>query len=105
MRICLENEEVKDELNELLGSIFTTRPKEQNSLMYKVTLNRGLLNLIMKSLEITNLSYVSLLFHSNYNNLRLYTDQLHEGLKALNMASKNRAYNEYVQLSKDLEDE
>jgi len=86
----------------LLGSIFTTRPKEQNSLMYKVTLNRGLLNLIMKSLEIANLSYVSLLFHSNYNNLRLYTDQLHEGLKALNMASKNRAYNEYIQLSKDL---
>jgi hypothetical protein len=73
--------------------------------MYKVTLDRAALNLIMKSLEIKNLCYVSLLFHSNYNNLRLYTDQLHEGLKALGMSSKNRAYNEYVQLSKDLEDE
>ncbi len=73
--------------------------------MYKVTLNRACLNLIMKSLEIENLSFVSLLFHSNYNNLRLYTDQLHEGLKALNMSSKSRAYNEYIQLSKDLEDE
>lgn len=33
------------------------------------------------------------MFHSNFNNLRLYTDQLQEGLKALNIASKNRAYN------------
>jgi hypothetical protein len=49
--------------------------------------------LIMKSLEIKNLSNVSFLFHSNFNNLRLYTDQLHEGLKALNMASKTRSYN------------
>lgn len=73
--------------------------------MYKVSIDRGLLNSIMKSLEIKNLSYVSLFFHSNFNNLRLYTDQLHEGLKALGMASKNRAYNEYVQLSKDIEDE
>lgn len=61
--------------------------------MYKVSIDRGLLNSIMKSLEIKNLSYVSLFFHSNFNNLRLYTDQLHEGLKALGMASKNRAYN------------
>jgi len=58
----------------------------------------------MKSLEIENLSYISLLFHSNFNNLRLYTDQLHEGLKALNIASKNRAFNEYIQLSKDADD-
>jgi hypothetical protein len=89
----------------LLGRIFTTRPKDQNSLMYKVSIDRGLLNSIMKSLEIENLSYVSHFFHSNFNNLRLYTDQLHEGLKALGMASKIRAYNEYVQLSKDIEDE
>ena len=70
--------------------------------MYRVTLNIACLNLIMKSLEIENLSYVSLLFHSNYNNLRLYTDELHKGLKVLNVSSKNRAYNEYVLLSKDL---
>lgn len=45
------------------------------------------------------------MFHSNFNNLRLYTDQLHEGLKALNIASKNRAYNEYIKLSKSVEDD
>lgn len=73
--------------------------------MYRVTIDRALLNLIMKSLSIQNLSYLSLFFHSNFNNLRLYTDQLHEGLKALNMASKNRAYNEYIQLSSDIEDD
>lgn len=59
----------------------------------------------MRSLEIKNLKHISILFHSNYNNLRLYTDQLHEGLKSLNMNSKNRAYNEFVQLSKDVDDE
>lgn len=50
LKNSLENEGVKEELNELLGSIFASRPKDQNALMYKVTLNRGLLNLIMKSL-------------------------------------------------------
>lgn len=45
------------------------------------------------------------MFHSNFNNLRLYTDQLHEGLKALNIASKNRAYNEYIKISKSVEDD
>lgn len=73
--------------------------------MYKVGIDKNLLNLIMKSLEIKNLSNISFLFHSNFNNLRLYTDQLHEGLKALNIASKTRSYNEYIQLSKEIEDE
>ncbi len=45
--------------------------------MYKVGIDKNLLNLIMKSLEIKNLSNISFLFHSNFNNLRLYTDQLH----------------------------
>lgn len=59
----------------------------------------------MKSLSIPHLEKISLLFHSNFNNLRLYTDQLHEGLKALNIASRNRAYNEYIKISKSVEDE
>ena len=59
----------------------------------------------MKSLSIPHLEKISLLFHSNFNNLRLYTDQLHKGLKALNIASKNRAYNEYIKISKSVEDE
>lgn len=59
----------------------------------------------MKSLSIPHLPKISLMFHSNFNNLRLYTDQLHEGLKALNIASKNRAYNEYIKISKSVEDE
>jgi hypothetical protein len=92
-------------LNELLGTLFISRPKDQTALMYKVQLDRNLLNLIMKSLEITNLNNVSLIFHSNFNNLRLYTDQLHEGLKALNLSSKNRSYNEYLQIAKEIEDE
>ena len=73
--------------------------------MYKVTISRKLLNSIMKSLSISHLSDVALLFHSNFNNLRLYTDQLNEGLKALGMSSKNRSFNEYIQLSKDIDDE
>jgi len=73
--------------------------------MYKVTMDRNLMNVIMKSLSIPHLEKISLLFHSNFNNLRLYTDQLHKGLKALNIASKNRAYNEYIKISKSVEDE
>lgn len=73
--------------------------------MYKVSMDKALMNLIMKSLSINHLNKISLLFHSNFNNLRLYTDQLHEGLKALNMASTNRSYNEYIKLSKSVEDE
>lgn len=73
--------------------LFESRPSEQNTLMYKVTIDKHLLNLIMKSLHIKHLNEVSLMIHSNFNNLRLYTDQLHEGLKALNIASKNRSYN------------
>lgn len=45
------------------------------------------------------------MFHSNLDNLRLYTDQLQEGLKALNVASNNRSYNEFILLSKGFEDE
>lgn len=92
-------------MNELLGRLFETRPADQNILMYNVGIDRSLMNNIMKSLEIEHLNKVSIIFHSNFNNLRLYTDQLHEGMKALNMASKNRSYNEYIQLSKDIEDE
>ena len=103
--LCLEDESVRESLDELLGRIFDTRPLDQNSLMYKVTISRKLLNAIMKSLSISHLSDVALLFHSNFNNLRLYTDQLHEGLKALGMSSKNRSFNEYIQLSKDIDDE
>ena len=73
--------------------------------MYKVAMDRGLMNLIMKSLSLKHLDKISLMFHSNFNNLRLYTDQLHEGLKALNIASKNRSYNEFIKLSKSVEDE
>ena len=63
------------------------------------------MNSIMKSLSLKHLDKISLMFHSNFNNLRLYTDQLHEGLKALNIASKNRSYNEFIKLSKSIEDE
>ena len=73
--------------------------------MYKVTMDRTLMNTIMKSLSLKHLDKISLMFHSNFNNLRLYTDQLHEGLKALNIASKNRSYNEFIKLSKSVEDE
>lgn len=65
-------------------------------------MDKELMNLIMKSLYIPHLDKISLLFHSNFNNLRLYTDELHIGMKALNMASKNRNYNEYVKLSEDV---
>ncbi len=67
-------------------------------------MDKNLMNTIMKSLSIPHLPKISLMFHSNFNNLRLYTDQLHEGLKALNIASKNRAYNEYIKISKSVED-
>ena len=68
-------------------------------------MDRTLMNTIMKSLSLKHLDKISLMFHSNFNNLRLYTDQLHEGLKALNIASKNRSYNEFIKLSKSVEDE
>ena len=61
--------------------------------MYKVAMDRPMMNVIMKSLSLKHLDKISLMLHSNFNNLRLYTDQLHEGLKALNIASKNRSYN------------
>lgn len=95
---------MKDYLTDFLGSLFETR-EEQNALMYKVTMDRTLMNTIMKSLSLKHLDKISLMFHSNFNNLRLYTDQLHEGLKALNIASKNRSYNEFIKLSKSVEDE
>lgn len=93
LKTGLSNEFVFEDLNSFLGCFFDSKPSDQNSLMYNAIIDRSLLNLIMKSLHIPNLHKVSLLFHSNFNNLRLYTDQLHEGLKALNMASKNRSYN------------
>ena len=89
---------------EFLGSFFETR-ENQNALMYKVGLDKQMMNIIMRSLSIPHLDKISLLFHSNFNNLRLYTDQLHEGMKALNMASKNRNYNEFVKLSESVEEE
>ena len=68
-------------------------------------MDKYLMNVIMRSLSIAHLDKISLLFHSNFNNLRLYTDQLHEGMKALNMASKNRNYNEYIKLSGSVDEE
>jgi hypothetical protein len=50
------------------------------------------------------LNYVSILFYSNFENLRLYTDDLQEGFKALNLASKTRAYNEFLRLSNEYND-
>ncbi len=44
--------DIKIDLNLFLDKIFTTRPPEQTFLMYKVGIDKNLLNLIMKSLEI-----------------------------------------------------
>lgn len=68
-------------------------------------MDNTLMNIVMKSLSIQHLNKISILFHSNFNNLRLYTEQLHEGLKVLNIASGNRSYNQYLKLSKTVEDE
>jgi len=42
--------EIKNEIDALFDKIFSTRPAEQTSLMYKVGIDKNLLNLIMKSL-------------------------------------------------------
>ena len=104
LKNTLENQLYNEHLTEFLGALFETR-NDQSALMYKVTMDKSLMNIIMKSLSLKHLDQVSLMFHSNFNNLRLYTDQLHEGLKALNIASKNRSYNEFIKLSKTVEDE
>ena len=104
LKYTLENPALHESLTDFLGSLFETR-NDQSALMYKVSMDRSLMNVIMKSLSLKHLDQISLMFHSNFNNLRLYTDQLHEGLKALNIASKNRSYNEFIKLSKSVEDE
>ena len=62
------------------------------------------MNLLLKCIDFEHLSYVSILFYSNFENLRLYTDDLQEGFKALNLASKTRAYNEFLKLSNEYND-
>jgi len=60
---------------------------------------------MLKCIDFDNLHYASILFYANFENLRLYTEDIQEGFKALNLASKTRSYNEFLKLSKEYNDQ
>lgn len=83
-----------------LQKFFEQRPVANTALTYKIQVDKQLLNLMLKCIDFENLHYASILFYANFENLRLYTEDIQEGFKALNLASKTRSYNEFLKLSR-----
>ena len=54
LKNTLERPELREDLTNFLGKLFETR-NDQNALMYKVSMDKNLMNIIMKSLSIPHL--------------------------------------------------
>ena len=67
---------------------------------YSVQIDNQTLNLVLKYIrQYPWLRQIKHIIHSNYSNMRLYTDKFTEGLKSMNLASKIRCFNEYLKIS------
>lgn len=62
--------------SQFLKAYFESRPVENTALTYRIPVDKVLLNLMLKCIDFENLHYASILFYANFENLRLYTEDI-----------------------------